>query len=56
MWSGLGSQRVPTQHYGAYVSNFDSTAAFGSDQKLTLGNIIDGGNVPFLGAITAMEI
>ena len=33
---------------GAYVSNFDSTASFGSDQRLTLGNIIDGGDVPFL--------
>ena len=33
----------------AYVSNFDSTASFGSDQKLTLGNIIDGGDVPFPG-------
>ena len=41
---------------GAYVSNFDSTASFGADQKLTLGNIIDGGDVPFLGAIAAMEI
>ena len=37
--------------------NFDSTASFGSDQKLTLrNNIIDGGDVPFLGAIAAMEI
>ena len=26
----------------AYVSNFDSTASFGSDQRLTLRNIIDG--------------
>ena len=41
---------------GAYASNFDSTASFGSDQRLTLGNIIDGGGVPFLGAIAAMEI
>ena len=41
---------------GAYVSNFDSIASFGSDQKLTLGNIIDGGYVPFLGAIATMEI
>ena len=41
---------------GAYVSNFDQTASFGSDQKLTLGNIIDGGDVPFLGTIAAMEI
>ena len=41
---------------GAYVSNFDSTASFGSDQRLTLGNIIDGGNVPFLGTIAATEI
>ena len=35
---------------GADVSNFDSTASFGSDQRLTLGNIIDGGGVPFLGS------
>ena len=41
---------------GAYASNFDSTASFGSDQRLTLGNIIDGGGVPFLGAIAAMEV
>ena len=41
---------------GSYVSNFDSTASFGSDQKLTLGNIIDGGDVTFLGTIGAMEI
>ena len=40
---------------GAYVSSFDSTASFGSDQKLTLGSIIDGGDVPFLGTIAAME-
>ena len=42
------SVRKPKSSYstlwinGAYVSNFDSTASFGSDQKLTLGNIIDG--------------
>ena len=41
---------------GAYVSNFDSTASFRSDQKVTLGNVIDGGDVPFLGTIAAMEI
>ena len=41
---------------GAYVSNFDSTASFGSERKLTLGNIIDGGDAPFLGTITAVEI
>ena len=41
---------------GAYVSNFDSTASFGSDQQLTLGNIIDGGDLPFPGTIAAMEI
>ena len=41
---------------GAYVTNFDSNASFGSDQKPTLGNIIDGGDVPFLGTIAAMEI
>ena len=39
-----------------YVSNFVSPASFGSDQKLTLGNIIDGRDVPFLGTIAAMEI
>ena len=38
---------------GSYVTNFDSTASFGSDQRLTLGNIP---NVPFLGIIAAMEI
>ena len=32
---------------GAYVSNFDSTALFGSDQRLTLENI---------GTIAALEI
>ena len=54
--------RTPKSSYsrlwvnGAYVSNFDSTASFGSDQKLTLGNIIDGGDAPFLGTIAAMEI
>ena len=41
---------------GAYVTNFDSTASFGSDQRLTRGNIIDGGGVPFFGNIAAMEI
>ena len=40
---------------GAYVSNFDSTASVGSDQRLTLGNI-DGGGVPSLRAMAAMEI
>ena len=40
----------------SYVTDFDSTASFGSDQKLTLGNIIDGGDVPFLGTIASMEI
>ena len=41
---------------GAYVFNFDSTASFGSDQKLTLGNINDEGDVACLGTIAAMEI
>ena len=27
---------------GSYVTNFDSTAAFGSDQRLILGNIRGG--------------
>ena len=40
---------------GSYVTNFDSTASFGSDQRLTLGNIIDG-DVPSLGTIAAMKI
>ena len=40
----------------SYVTNFDSTTSFGSDQRLTLGNIRDGGDVPFLGTIAAMEI
>ena len=38
---------------GSYVVNFDSTASLGSDQRLTLGNILDGGDVPFLGTIAA---
>ena len=38
----------------SYVTNFHSTASFGSDQRLTLRNI-RGGNVPFLGTIAAME-
>ena len=58
--SGLGSRRVHTQHYGLmelmYLTSTVSTASSGSDQRLTLGNIIDGGNVPFLGTIAAMEI
>ena len=41
---------------GSYVTNFDSTASSGSDKRLTLGNIRDGGDVPFLGDIAAMEI
>ena len=41
---------------GAYVSNFDAAASFGSDQRITLGNSIDGGDVTFLGTIVAMEI
>ena len=40
----------------SYVTNFDTTASFGSNQRLTLGNIRDGGDVPFLGTIDAMEI
>ena len=42
MWSGLGSRGVPTQHWvsGALLSNFDSTASFGSDQQLTLGILL----------------
>ena len=41
---------------GDYVSNFDSSSSFGSDQRITVGNIIDGGDLPFLGTIVAMEI
>ena len=41
---------------GAYVSNFDPTSSFGSDQRLILGNIIDGGDVSFLGTTAVMEI
>ena len=60
VWSMLGSR--PKSFYsslwvnGSYVTNFDSTASFGSDQRLTLGNIIDGGDLPFLGTNAAMEI
>ena len=41
---------------GSYVTNFDSTVSSGSNQRVTLGNIRDGGDVPFLGTIAAMEI
>ena len=41
---------------GSCVTNFDLTASFGSHQRLTLGHICDGGDVPFLGTIAAMEI
>ena len=41
---------------GSYITNFDSTASFGSDQRLTLGNIRYGGDVPFLRTIAAMKI
>ena len=41
---------------GFYVTNFDSTALSGSDQRITLGNIRDGGDIPFLGTIAAIEI
>ena len=41
---------------GFYVTNFDSTISSGSNQRLTLGNIHDVGDVPFLGTIAAMEI
>ena len=58
VWSGRGSRRVSPQHWvnGAYVPNFYSTASFGSDRKLTLGNIIDGGDVPLLGAIAGIYV
>ena len=39
---------------GSYVTNFDSTVSSGSDKSLTLGNIRDGGGVPFLGTIAAI--
>ena len=41
---------------GSYVTNFNSTASSGSNQRITLGNIRDGGDTPFLGTIYAMEI
>ena len=41
---------------GSYVTNFNSTASSGSDQRITLGNIRDGGDIPFLGTNAAMEI
>ena len=39
---------------GSYVTN--STASSGSDQRITIGKICDGGDIPFLGTIAAMEI
>ena len=41
---------------GSYVTNFNSTASSGSDQRITLGNVRDGGDIPILGIIAAMEI
>ena len=41
---------------GSYATNIDSTVSYGSDQRLTLGNNHDGGDVPFLRTIAAMEI
>ena len=41
---------------GSYVTNFNSSASSASDQRVTLGNIRDGGDIPFLGTIAAMEI
>ena len=40
----------------SYVTDFDSTASSGSVQRLPLGNIRDGGDIPFLVTIAAMEI
>ena len=34
---------------GSYVTNFDSTASSGSDNRITFGDIRDGGDIPFLG-------
>ena len=48
--------RTCTDSHEWQVSYFDSTALFGSYQRLTLGNIIDGWDVPFLGTVAAMEI
>ena len=41
---------------GSYVTNFDLIRTRQLIQRLTLGNIRDGGDVPFLGTIDAMEI
>ena len=41
---------------GSYVTNFNSTASSSSDQRITLGNIRDGGDIQFLRTIAAMEI
>ena len=55
---GGGCVEIQWGKFGDQLSfmTYYSTASFGSDQKLTLGNIIDGGYVPFLGTIAAMEI
>ena len=39
---------------GRHGTSFDSTPSYGSD--ITLGNIRDGGVIPFLGSIAAMEV
>ena len=40
----------------SYVTNFNSTASSGSNQRIMLGNIHDGGDLLFLETIAAMEI
>ena len=40
----------------SYVTNFNSTTSSGSDQRITLGNIRDGEDVPFLRTIAAVEV
>ena len=41
---------------GSYVTNFNSTASSGSDQRITLENIRDGRDIPFLGTIAAIWV
>ena len=45
-----------SQVNGSYVTNFNSTALSGSDQRITFGNVCDEGDIPFLRTIAAKEI
>ena len=49
VWNMLRCRRVPILWFnGSYVTNFNSTASSGSDQRITRGNVRDGGDIQLL--------